>query len=238
MILVGAFLSALPVNSFQSSFWVPLSGAALISCRAAPAGAVGWTSCFHRRQGRTPAMELRRAQPRLLLLCRLSCSLIVWSEYLPAVTPLPMDLSITTHPVWTLAVASAAFLVLSGLLIRPPNGWIFAVRNSLTAAAGLYVLAVLFGSPLFCLRALAWAVYMAVVFTLNEPRDWARLEAPFALLEQGELPDLTIALGFAWVGCFVIPLDWDRYLKTWRPSWSLKTFLADPTNLSLLDRRC
>jgi hypothetical protein len=126
----------------------------------------------------------------------------------------------------TLAAACAVFVVLAALLHATraallPRGWGLAVRNSAVAVAALYVLAVLFGSPLLSSAALGWAAYVGVAFSLHEQRDlasalWVRMGAPrdlavtsaWAMDAQREdgLPALAIALGWSWIGCFVIPL--------------------------------
>jgi hypothetical protein len=170
----------------------------------------------------------RRAKQHLgLVACHACCSLVVWCEYLAQSSSSSlMPLSITRSPALTLAVTSAVFILLAALLhatriVLLPRGWSLAARNSLVSVASLYVLAVLFGSPLLSIDALAWAAYVGVAFSLHEQRDlanalWVRIGAPRDLAvtstwaadahREGSVPPLALALGCCWVGCFVIPL--------------------------------
>jgi hypothetical protein len=157
----------------------------------------------------------------------LAGAIVIWSEYIHPRSPL----HITQQPAWTLLVATLVCLVVNVIVRHPlPRAGVrFAVRNAIETSAIMYVVAVMFGAPLISIDAFAWCVYLGFSFALYEQSATRHLG--------GTMPPLTpftLSLVFSWVGCFVIPLDWDRPYQPFPIGSSLLcSLLAPPTMLML-----
>ncbi len=168
------------------------------------------------RATRIKGMDERWTSRGALAACHACAAMVLWSEYLlPGSTPLP---PLTRQPAASLATACLVFAGAAVLLhvvgvLAPPRGWPFAVGNAAVAVVVLYAVGVLFGCPLLSVDCLAWAAYLAVACSLHERRKWVSTLVPKRGgrdWSRGEVPVMGVALASSWLGCFVIPLDWDR----------------------------
>lgn len=165
---------------------------------------------------------------------RLLVAVVVWSDVLlPGVLPV----SIMAAPTLTLSVATALALGVQLAMHalgwrRAPRGLAFAGRNAALTTVLLYAVALLFGAPLVSGAALAWAALVGALYAFGERDDLRALPTVQAML--WSVTPLSVALVYSWLGCMVIPLDWDRPYQPFPVgSALLMSALAHPTVLAL-----
>lgn len=158
-------------------------------------------------------------------------ALCIWNEYVLPLSELRWLPSITQHTWQTLMMAAMCSGVWTMLMwARGTFDGRHLMGNAVVAVTLLYGLAVLFGAPLVSLNAMAWAVYVGVSFCALESRNLRYIEsARDALLDGDGRPTLTgWALLSTAVGCFVIPLDWDRPYQPFPIGSALVTSVVAP----------
>lgn len=165
-------------------------------------------------------------------------SLVIWSEYVIPSLGLPR---ITVEPFWTLLFAAAPGLGRT-LFLLSRAGRLHAFRTGLIATIALYIIAVLFGSPLISRNAFAWALYVAWSFCTLETRDVLTFKSSQDVLFDDDENDdargrptvTAMALLGSFVGCFVIPLDWDRPYQPFPIGSALVTSVFAPMGAIIL----
>lgn len=157
---------------------------------------------------------------------------MIWSEYVLPTFGLPR---ITVEPHWTLALASSITGVVNLLHSVDATGLDYdGVYRTVTTCAivtgALYSVAVLFGCQLLSANALAWALYVAWSWGPLESRDVRafRSTKEFMIDSRGRPTFLALALLGSFVGCFVIPLDWDRPYQPFPIGSALVTSIVGP----------